>query len=123
MVGELTWYKPGKILLTTYRDSVSAEELTSTLEDIIRRIEAANATVHVIVDWRKTTNYPYFMDLFDPARKLVQHKHLGWIVIVGQSDVIKLWIELFSRVTEFRYKVFKTLDDATAFLQKVPDNE
>src|SRR5215470_16828701 len=112
MAAELSWFEPGKILLTTYRDKVSAKELESSLEEIYRRLEAASAPVHVIVDWRKTTDYPYFINLFDPARKLMKQPRLGWIVIVGQNDVIELWIELFSRIADFRHKTARTVEQA-----------
>src|SRR5260221_8834604 len=119
MAGEISWYEPNKTLLTTYSGTVTADELTTTIEGIIATLEAASAYIHVIVDWRQAADYPYFMDLLPPTRKLLRHSRLGWIMIVGQNKTIKLWLDLFAGITDFRYKVFDTLDEAAEFLRTV----
>ena len=120
MTSELRWYEPDKSLLTTYGEHVTAEDLTTSIEGIIAALDAAKSTVQVIVDWRQTKDYPYFVDLLFPARKLLRHSRLGWIVIVGQSSTVNLWLDLFTGIkSDFRYKVFDTLDDAAQFLRTV----
>jgi hypothetical protein len=120
MAVELRWHEPDKILLTTYSGMVTAEELASSIEDIITGLETTTAPhLHVIVDWRQTTDYPYFVDLLPPARKLLRHARLGWIVIVGQNHTVKLWLDLFSGITDFRYKVVDKTEDAAQFLNTV----
>lgn len=119
MAVELNWHEPDKTLLTTYSGSVSGEELSTSIEGIIKSLDSASNTLHVIVDWRKATEYPYFVDLLPPARKLLKHARLGWIVIVGPNNTIKLWLDLFSGITDFRYKVFNTVDEAAQFLRTV----
>jgi hypothetical protein len=118
MTFDLTWHDPNKTLLTTYDGTVTAEELTRSIEGIIGALDESTANrVHVIVDWRQATDYPYFVDLLPPARKLLKHSRLGWIVIVGPNNTVKLWADLFSGITEFRYKIFDTLDNAKEFLR------
>jgi hypothetical protein len=120
MTSELRWYEPDKTLLTTYGEHVTPEDLTTTIEGIISALDTATGYVHVIVDWRQTKDYPYFVDLLFPARKLLRHPRLGWIVIVGQSNTVNLWLDLFTGIkSDFRYKVFNTLDEAAAFLRTV----
>jgi hypothetical protein len=120
MTSELRWYDPDKILLTTYGEQVTAEDLTTTIEGIIAALDTAKSHVHVIVDWRQTKEYPFFVDLLFPARKLLRHPRLGWIVIVGQSHTVNLWLDLFTGIkADFRYKVFDTLDESAQFLRTV----
>jgi hypothetical protein len=71
------------------------------------------------VDWCKATDYPYFVDFMFPGLKLIRHPRMGWMVLVGESGTLKLWVDLFSNIAEFRYKIVPSFEDATKFLDTV----
>jgi hypothetical protein len=119
MAAEVRWHDPDKTLITIYGEKVTPDELTSTVETINKQITEAGHFIHVIVDWRQTKDYPYFADFLVSGRKLIRNPHLGWIVIVGRSNTVKLWADLFSNISNFRYRIFDTMDEVTQFLNTV----
>jgi hypothetical protein len=116
---ELRWHEPGRIFLCTYSGQVTADEITSDLQTILRHLDSATGPLHVIVDWRAATDYPYFADFIFPGLKILRHRNMGWIVLVGENRTVKLWVDLFEHIEDFRYKIVPSFEDATAFLRTV----
>jgi len=116
---ELSWQEKDRIILTTYSGHVTPDELTRTIETIIGHVDKAAARLDVIVDWRETTEYPLFADFMFPGLKLIRMPRMGWLVLVGESSTLKLWVDLFANISDFRYKIVSTPQDAVDFLHTV----
>ncbi len=116
---DFRWHERDKTFLFVYSGQVTADELTTPIETVIRYLDAAADYVHVIVDWRQATDNPYFADFIFTGLKLLRHPRIGWLVIVGESRTVKLWVDLFGAVENFRYKIFRTFEEATEFLDGV----
>jgi hypothetical protein len=116
---DFRWYEKDKTFLFTYSGQVTADELTRPIETIIRHLDVSADYIHVIVDWRHATDQPYFADFIFTGLKLLRHPRIGWLVIVGESRAVKLWVELFETVENFRYRIFPTFEEATQFLDNI----
>jgi hypothetical protein len=114
---ELRWHEPGKTLACTYSGKVTPEDLTGPLEKIRKHFDDAASPLNVIVDWRQATDYPFFADFMFQGLKLIRHKNMGWIVLVGEDRTLKLWVDLFANISNFRYKIVSTFEEATEFLR------
>jgi hypothetical protein len=116
---ELRWQEKDKILLTTYSGPVTTHELTDIIQTIISKLNTAEETVHVIVDWRQATDYPFFADFMFPGLKLLRHPRMGWLALVGESKTVKLWVDLFSHIESIHFKIFRDVEEAVQFLQTI----
>src|SRR5439155_18650907 len=106
---EMHWHEKGKIFVVSYDGVVTPDELTGPINTIYAHLNSGTNYLHVIVDWRKATDYPYFVDFMFPGLKLIRHPRMGWMLLVGESGTLTLSVDLFSTVASFRYKIVPTL--------------
>jgi hypothetical protein len=119
MAVALNWQEPDKIFRFTYSGRVEPKELTEPIEVILSHLNKAQHPIHVIVDWRNATDLPFFADFVFTGKKLIQHKNMGWLIVVGRSKIVELWLKLFEGIANIRYKVFDTPEEAVEFLRTV----
>ena len=115
----MSWYQP-HILLIDIREDVTASEVCDAIAQTIALCDAAWQPIHVISDWRKATCYPIDYDMLTIILKMVQHRNMDWIVVLGMSPTLTFWAKLITQIARPRYHVADTMEEALAFLVSLP---
>lgn len=116
---ETSWYQEPHIRLTRDIGMISAADIETWAKGELVLLEQTSHPVHMIVDMSE-------MGLFAPnltgmpiVFQLLKHKQLGWIIFVKTNRLVNMWIEVFARLTQARFKRMETIADAAEFLNQL----
>jgi hypothetical protein len=118
----MSWYLPGRIILTVFEGEVTAEEIRAASEESVTMLEASEAPlIHFIHDGSLITRFPgNLKEVVNAFQVAASHPKLGWTlahdVKITAVDFIG---NLAARVFRVRYRILDSRQDVLAFLQEV----
>lgn len=115
MAINVEWYSDAAVLVT-YTASITAHDQHLATLQFIAYLDAASQPLNVIADWRNANNYPIDFDIVPDVLKMLRHKNMGWIVVIGMNNVLRFWAEMFTRIAGLRYATCNAVEEAAEFL-------
>ena len=115
MAINVEWYSDSAVLVT-YTASITAYDQHLANLQFIAYLDAASQPLHVIADWRNANNYPIDFDIVPDMLRMLRHKNMGWIVVIGMNNVLRFWAEMFTRMAGLRYTTRDSVAEAAEFL-------
>src|SRR5579885_165983 len=112
----MEWYSRSAVLVT-YTDAITAKQQHEANLQFIAYLDAAAFPLHVIADWHNADNYPIDFDIVPDMLKMLRHRNMGWIVIVGMNNVLSFWAEFFTKMAGLRYTHCDSIEEAAQFLR------
>ncbi len=73
----------------------------------------------MIADWRRADNTPIRYSMRPRVLDLLNHRNMGFCVLVGVNSVLTFWAELYTRKANLHYLTAATLEQAVEALQVV----
>ena len=111
----MEWYSDSAVLVT-YSASITAHDQHMANLQFIAYLDAASHPLHVIADWRNANNYPIDFDIVPDMLRMLRHKNMGWIVVIGMNNVLSFWAEMFTKIAGLRYTSRDSVEEAAQFL-------
>src|SRR5437870_470858 len=100
---QVCWYDRSVILLAEYIGHLTVDEINNAREEIIVHLNRVNHTVHVIADWRRADNVPIRYSMRPRVLDLLNHRNMGFCVLVGTNSVLTFGGELYGREGNLHY--------------------
>jgi hypothetical protein len=82
------------------------------VERDLQRLDCAKRTVHLVVDWRRASSYPFNYDMISRISQLLRHPKLGYIFVMGMNPVLSFWAELYTRLTGVKWQKVENINQA-----------
>jgi hypothetical protein len=116
---QVSWYDRSFILLAEYVGHLTVDEINTAREEIITRLNRNNRKAHLIADWSRADKMPIRYSMRPRVLDLLNHRNMGFCVLVGANSVITFWAELYTRTGNIHYLTAATLEEAVEALHIV----
>ncbi|SRR5258706_2036296 len=121
MPAAIRWYLPGSILLITCSGQTTADEFNAALKIMLRDLDEATHTVHIIADWREAVGEPFFVDVLQMSVNVLEHKNIGTTVIIGYRAVFGYWLDILNKIVPTRIRTEPNIEAAVVFLKHLDE--
>jgi len=112
---ENRWYIPRKVLHRRFYGKVTLDEIQDNITEAHSMVESGIPLVHTLDDVQDVTAYPNLTDLTKGIKSIKSDKE-GWHIIVGAKDITRFIGSVVIQLTDKRYQMIDTIDEALAFL-------
>jgi hypothetical protein len=114
---QITWSIPHRVVMLTQFGPVSAQEAELAAQQVYEAMDSEpTAPIHFLVDAR---NASMSDKLWNYAQlKFKRHTRSGFIIVIGDSRLIGLFIALISKTLNLHIHYQSTPDAALQFLQE-----
>jgi len=119
---ETKWIVEPYVLLFRQEGVTGSEEFTQSLQAVLDIMNNQIHPVHFVVDLSNVERFSANITKIPAAYEVVRHPHFGWVGIVGSTALISFWMQLLARTSNFRFKLFPTVEDATEFMLEIVRN-
>ena len=109
-------YHTDSIWLAAFSGHITAAEHNTAMMQVINQLNQTAHPISLIVDWPEGTRQSYEIDILARIVTVVKHKNMDWIAAVGPNSTFGIWIAVLSKITEVKYKVFSSVEEAVQFL-------
>lgn len=114
---KIEWLVEDHVILTTAYDW----DIESFEVDILAVANLLDKSplplVHTLWDFSELENYPNKLPQINKAVKpLFTHEKMGWVITVIDNQIIAFLSQMATSLYRVRYRTFKTLEEAKAFM-------
>ena len=122
MAYEVKWYVTDRILYARCYGDYTLDELASMTQCVVDDyLNAADSTVHFLVDLENMATYPVQVArIRDVTQASLQHPNMGWLLVYGVNNpMLGFIIKVTTQVMRARVRQISELDEAIIVLQIV----
>ncbi|MCS6834400.1 MAG: hypothetical protein NZ750_00085 [Anaerolineae bacterium] len=116
------WFIENKVIMTTYKGTVTTDDLVQTADDILSMIDQSNSPmVHTLVNVSEIESYPTnVVQIVNSTRKAFAHPRYGWLILFGDYNKTTIFIlHMVASIMRLRVRIFPTLNETIDFLQTI----
>lgn len=120
---EITWLIEGEVIYNRNWGAGTIEETRAIIREFRALLELSDRPfVHYLVDNREVTSSPSLIESTKVVREEPQHPRAGWLIAVQVTNpVLHFFTDVTMQLTKQRYRSFRTIPEAVAFLMQVDD--
>ena len=122
MAYEVKWYVTDRIVYARCYDDYTLDELASMTRCFVDDyLNAADSTVHLLVDLNDMDTYPVQVArIRDVVQDSLLHPNMGWLLVYGVNNpMLAFIIKVATQVMRTRVRQINELDEAISVLQIV----
>jgi hypothetical protein len=105
------WLIPNQILVHDYGESPTDQDVLGLVTETCAYLDRATHPIYMIADWRHATRVPLNFDMIGLISKMIKHRNVDTIFILGITPLLSFWIDVYARVTGFRWKKANNYDE------------
>ena len=124
MHASTNWLLPDRIILTTFCDLITMENITEGQETISHMLNHVSDPAHLVIEVIEGRQFSADLVSLTAIRQLtnpvMRHANLGWIVVVDPTPnpVFKMIGYTLAQVSRKQLHICETRDSALAFLYR-----
>lgn len=115
------WYQEGHVILTTFSENLTIEELRENDAVILDMVSSSNEKVHLVIDVTKLKKFPTKVgEIRQSAARYLQRDNMGWLVVIGFSNpLIRFLSSVITQLSNINLIQVDSIDEAITRLQKI----
>lgn len=119
MAYTMEWHIPKRVLLVTYYDEITIDDLSRVNAEFSQYIAEGEAPIH-LVTYLQTAKYPTSLKTMRDVLSMLKHSEWGWFLVVGIEDSLaQFLVQLVGNVFKLQTRVVASLEEADIALQKL----
>lgn len=119
---DYNWYIEKKVILGRVSGIVTTEMADEVNLYLNALLNAGDPPVHYINDVTQVENFNINATKLPNMMDFIKHPNLGWTVIVGANQLIKVVGNIFMGVANMKFKTADTLEEAMQILRNVDNS-
>ena len=112
MTYQIEWKIPRHVVIVTYTDSITLEDLQGVNHDLQHFLQEGNAPVHVI-SYLKTNNMPTNLKAIRDLLTTLRLSGWGWFIVAGFDNALgRFLMSMVTNTFKLQAKAVENLDEA-----------
>ncbi|RMF79280.1 MAG: hypothetical protein D6737_11930 [Chloroflexi bacterium] len=116
---QVSWLEEQRVINVYTFGDLTFDDIRASSRITVEWIRSGVAPVHTIVDAREATQFPNRVNEFRQALVHPRSSKVGWIIVVTDDPIMKLFTSLIAKVFHYKLRIAKTHDEAIQFLQRI----
>lgn len=119
MTYQIEWQIPQRVILVTYTDQITVEDLTGVNRQLAVFHEEGIAPIHVI-SYLKTNKFPTSVKTVREVMNILKYEKWGWYIVAGfENSLGRFLMVMITNAFNLKAKATTNLDEGLEILYRL----